>query len=150
MSRCIYHRIFILPEFNTVQKFNTSPAYYLKELAMKNKNWIYNIAHKLGFKKKPRRKNKTENRKRNALGFESLEAKSMLTAVGFSSELGLLQLTADAGEANVVEVSNPSADSLQILVGNGDEITLQDDADLNADFVLSTTNTVNDLSLIHI
>ncbi len=150
MSRCIYHRIFILPEFNTVQKFNTSPAYYLKELAMKNKNWIYNIAHKLGFKKKPRRKNKTENRKRNALGFESLEAKSMLTAVGFSSELGLLQLTADAGEANVVEVSNPSADSLQILVGNGDEITLQDDADLNADFVLSTTNTVNDTLTIDV
>ncbi len=87
---------------------------------------------------------KRRQRSASNLSFEKLEARNLLAAVSFDGGPGLLEFTADVGEVDVVEVSTPAADSLQILVGNGDEISLQGDAAANANFVLSTTSTVND------
>ncbi len=84
------------------------------------------------------------------LSFEKLEERNLLASVSFDSGASLLEFTADAGEADIVEVSSPATDSLQILVSNGDEIALQGDATGNADFALSTTNTVNDTLTIDV
>ena len=68
---------------------------------------------------------------------ELLEARTMLATIGFDSGSGLLTFAADAGVADIVSVSSPQEDILQIQVGNGEAITLEGDAVGNPDFQLS-------------
>jgi len=80
------------------------------------------------------------------LSFNSLEPRNLLAAVSFDSGTGLLAFTADAGQADVVDVSVDAVANffLNIEVGAGDSIVLQGDAVGNADFVLSTDTTTDD------
>ena len=68
----------------------------------------------------------------------------MLASVSFDAGAEFLTFQADAGEVDVVSVSSPTADTLQIQVAGGDEIALGGDAVGNAAFTLSQTSTVND------
>ncbi len=76
---------------------------------------------------------------------EALEDRRLLAVVGYTAGTDALTFTADAGEVdNVQIVGSTGANTLTITVGNGDAITLADDAVANANFVLSTTVTAND------
>ena len=68
----------------------------------------------------------------------------MLATVGFDSGSGLLTFTADAGEADIVAVSSPSQDILQIQLGNDEAIVLQGDAIGNPGFQLSQSAAADD------
>ncbi len=108
---------------------------------MKNVTWISNIK-KMIIGAPSRR-----SRRRFSAGplrIESLEPRCLLASVSFNAGAELLTFQAEAGEADVVSVSAPSADTLQIQVGGGDEIVLGGDAVGNAGFELSQTTTAND------
>ena len=113
---------------------------------MKNLQWWHSFAKPFG--KSSCRSTTAENRQSNALSadlnYEHLESRELLAVVGFADGSGQLTFTSDLGEADIVDVSSPAADTLQIVVGNGDEIALAGDAVANPDFVLSQTNTLND------
>lgn len=81
---------------------------------------------------------------RTKLSCEQLESRQLLAVVGFESGLGLLTFTAGAGLVDTVTVSQPDATTVQILVGNGDAISLVGDATGNAAFQLSQTSVPND------
>ena len=74
----------------------------------------------------------------------------MLASISFDSGTGFLTFDADGGEADIVSVSSPGVNSLQIQVGNGDSIQLQDDAVGNTDFLLSQNDTVDDTLTINV
>ena len=101
-------------------------------------------------RKKNVKKNRSINSLRRNFGLESLESRDMLTTVGFDFGTEQLTFTADGGEVDTVEVSAPDANTLQIVVGNGDEIVLQGDAAGNANFQLSQTNTPNDTLQVNV
>src|SRR2546423_874901 len=75
---------------------------------------------------------------------EVLEDRTAPAVVTYTQSTGLLDFTADAGETDNVAVTAPAANQVQIVVGNGDSITLAGDALANPDFVLSTTTNPND------
>ena len=83
------------------------------------------------------RKRRKRTRPLNEQRMELLEARNMLATIGFDAGSGLLTFEADAGVADIVSVSSPSQDVLQIQVGNGESITLAGDAVGNPDFQLS-------------
>jgi len=56
----------------------------------------------------------------------------------------VLSFNADAGEVDVVSVSGPTEDTLQIQVGGGDSIELTGDTADNSAFVLSQSQSAND------
>ena len=97
---------------------------------------------------KPSRRRR--RRPNNSLQIAELESRQLLASVSFDASAGLLSFDADAGQADVVSVSAPTATSIQIQVGNGDSIALQDDALNNSDFVLSTTVVANDTLTIDV
>lgn len=109
---------------------------------MNNYTWLLRIKESLTGK--PHEKKRRRTRSPHSLTFEKLEDKNLLATVSFDAGSSLLEFQADAGEADIVTVSAPSADTLQIQVGGGDEIALADDAVGNADFTLSQTVTAND------
>ncbi len=82
--------------------------------------------------------------KANGLTIASLEQRNLLASVSFDAGAGVISFTADAGQADIVSVSSPATDSLQIQVGAGDSLVLQGDAGGNADFVLGQTTTADD------
>lgn len=114
---------------------------------MKNKKWLSNIAKSVVGT--PSR-NARRRHRQSALTTGSLEPRNLLASVSFDSGAGLLQFEADAAQADVVSVSAPSATSLQIQVGNGDSIVLQDDAVANVDFVLSQTVVADDTLTVNV
>ena len=114
---------------------------------MKKPHWISNI--KKSLVGTPSRKHRRRKRKSVAT-FESLESRKLLASVSFDAGVGALSFTADSGQADIVSVSAPTTTSLQIQVGNGDSISLQDDASGNAAFALSQTNVQNDTLLIDV
>jgi hypothetical protein len=73
-----------------------------------------------------------------------LEDRMVPAVVSYTTASGALTFTGDAGEADIVSVSAPAANQVQIRVGNGDAITLAADAAANANFVLSSSVTPND------
>ncbi|MDB5392004.1 MAG: hypothetical protein JWM11_7650, partial [Planctomycetaceae bacterium] len=80
---------------------------------------------------------------------EALEERLVLTTINYTASTDLLRFTADAGDNDNVQVTQPSASSLRIQVGNADVIALSGDALANPDFVLSTTTTLNDTLTIN-
>jgi hypothetical protein len=64
--------------------------------------------------------------------------------VSYLAASGNLTFTADPGEADIVSVSVPVANKVQIRVGNDDAIALTGDAVANANFVLSSFSAPND------
>ena len=114
---------------------------------MKKPNWISNV--KKSLVGTPSRKHRRRKRK-SVSTFESLESRKLLASVSFDAGVGALSFTADSGQADIVSVSSPTATSLQIQVGNGNSISLQDDASGNAAFALSQTNVQNDTLLIDV
>lgn len=75
---------------------------------------------------------------------EALEERVVLTTINYTASTDLLRFTADAGDNDTVQVSQPAANTFRIQVGNSDVIALSGDAVANPDFVLSTTVTPND------
>ena len=114
---------------------------------MKNLCWISKIKKSISVTPSRGRR----RRHRRAIStFESLEARNLLASVSFNAGDGSLAFVADAGQADVVDVSAPTATSLQIQVGNGDSISLLGDAAGDAAFVLSQTNVANDTLTIDV
>lgn len=113
---------------------------------MKNLQWISTIKTTFAafLDGKPKRLKRRKSETSVSLSCEHLESRQLLAVVGFDAGLGQLTFTADAGEVDIVTISESSPDTLQILVENGDAISLQGDAAANADFQLSTTNVAND------
>ena len=108
---------------------------------MKNTRWISNFKQSLV--QSPSRKTRRKSRA-NRLAVNELEQRNLLASVSFDSAVGTVSFSADAEQADIVSVSAPTADSLQIQVGAGDAIALQDDASGNAGFVLSQTVVADD------
>ena len=108
---------------------------------MKKLHWIANI--KSSFVCTPSRKHRRRQR-RVVSTFESLEARNLLASVSFDTGNGSLSFDSDVGQIDAVTVSAPTATSLQIEVGNGDSISLLDDASGNAAFALSQTSVADD------
>ena len=108
---------------------------------MKSLQWLESL---FGFAFSRENRRSRRRPKRYDLVTESLEARNLLASVSFDAGLSQLDFQADAGEVDIVSVSSPAADVLQIQVGNGDSITLAGDAVGNADFVLSQTSVAND------
>ncbi len=117
---------------------------------MRKLHWLNSI--KNSFVRPVSRSFKRQSRRDDSAGasysFEKLEDRNLLAGISFISALGLLAVEADAGDADIIDVSSPTADSLRIQVGNGDAITLADDAVANGDFVLSQTVVANDTLVI--
>ena len=108
---------------------------------MKKIEWISSLRQSII----PSRSRKTRRANRsNGLEVTSLEPRNLLASVSFDASAGIVAFTADAGQADVVTVSSPAAETLQIQVGAGDSLLLQDDAIGNADFVLGQTVVAND------
>jgi hypothetical protein len=80
---------------------------------------------------------------------ETLEERLVLTTINYTASTDLLKFTADAGDNDNVQVTQPTAASFKIVVGNSDVIALGGDAVANPDFVLSTTTTLNDTLTIN-
>ncbi|MDB4778092.1 calcium-binding protein [bacterium] len=116
---------------------------------MKLRSWISSLTNLIQPYQNVAQK-RQHKRKCNGLLIEELEPRNLLATIGFDSGTGLLALTADAGEVDQVIVSSPSADTLQIQVGNGDSITLSGDAASNPNFVLSQAVVANDTLRIDI
>ena len=114
---------------------------------MKNQSWISKIKKAISVAPSRKRRRRL---KRTTSTFESLEARNLLASVSFDANVGSLAFVADAGQADIVDVSAPTATSLQIQVGNGDSISLLGDAAGNAAFVLSQTNVADDTLTIDI
>ncbi len=114
---------------------------------MKNYNWISRISRTVVWKKnrKFRRRTRTQ-----LLMIESLEQRNLLASVTFNSittgiqDGGQVFFQADDGDLDVVSLSAPTANSLQIQVGGGDSIVLEGDAVGNSNFVLSQSQSAND------
>ncbi len=122
---------------------------------MKNYNWISKVnqivvGNKNGnLRRRPRKQ---------FLMFAALEQRNLLASVSFDSDFfnnfdgngtaGQLSFQADAGDLDVVTLSAPTANSLQIQVGGGDAIVLLADAIGNSNFTLSQTQVANDTLLI--
>ena len=106
---------------------------------MKSYQWLSKFSQST-FGKKSR--NKRRRIRRRALAIESLEPRNLLATVSFDGRF--LDFQADAGQADVVSVSETPDGALQIQVGGGDSIVLQDDAVGNPDFVLSQSVVAND------
>ncbi|HTK77884.1 MAG TPA: PEP-CTERM sorting domain-containing protein, partial [Gemmataceae bacterium] len=73
------------------------------------------------------------------LALSRLEDRLPPAVVSYTSSSGALTFTADPGDADVVSVLAPTANQIQIRVGNGDAIVLSGDAVANASFVLSSS-----------
>ncbi|MFK7770351.1 MAG: calcium-binding protein, partial [Mariniblastus sp.] len=114
---------------------------------MKNLNWISKVRKSLVGT--PSR-NLRRRHRRTVSTFESLEPRNLLASISFDAGVGSLSFVADAGQADAVTVSAPTATSLRIQVGNGDSISLQDDASGNAAFVLSATSVADDTLTIDV
>jgi len=93
---------------------------------MKNQTWL-NKVHQL-ITVKPSRKHRRRRKAQSGLQFETLEAKNLLASVSFDASAEVLTFQADAGQVDIVAVSAPTADTLQIQVGGGDQIVLAGDA----------------------
>ena len=113
---------------------------------MKKLHWISKIKNSLNVA--PSRK--TRRKRRSSVSFESLEARNLLASVSFDAGDGSLSFAADSGQADIVQVSAPTATSLQIQVGNGDSIELLNDAAEDSAFVLSQTSVANDTLTIDV
>ncbi len=112
---------------------------------MKSTFWLKSLSRKFGSKQQQQRsKSRSSARSKKGLTYEALESRQLLAVVGFESGVGVLTFEADTGQVDVVTVSQPDATTLQVLVGNGDSISLIDDAIGNAAFSLSQTNVPND------
>ena len=119
---------------------------------MKNCQWLSKVSQSM-FGKKTR--NTRRRIRKRALAIESLEQRNLLATVSFDAGFfdssnggatGLLSFQADAGEADVVTVTNVTAGPgfFSIQVGAGDSIVLEGDALENADFVISQTVLADD------
>ena len=108
---------------------------------MNKRHWFASLQQLFTVKQSRRTRRKYRSQ---VLSIEKLEKRNLLAAVSFDAGSGLLSFTADAGQADIVTVSSPAEDVLQIQVGNGDSITLADDADGNTDFTLSQTAVADD------
>jgi Ca2+-binding RTX toxin-like protein len=108
---------------------------------MKKIQWISSLRQSLvpSRSRKARRANRA-----NGLEITSLEPRNLLASVSFDASSGVVSFEADAGQADVVTVSSPAAETLQIQVGAGDSFVLQGDAAANADFVLSQSTIADD------
>ena len=96
-------------------------------------------------KQREARRRKVANLASRAPHLETLEDRRLLAVVSYDAASDALTFTADAGDADdVTIVGDNFANTLQILVGNGDAITLAGDANAGNGFVLSTTVTAND------
>jgi len=92
---------------------------------MKKMTWVANIKNAIFGTPTRRTRRKSSN---GQLTFKSLETRNMLASVSFDAGAEFLTFQADAGEVDVVSVSSPTADTLQIQVAGGDEIALGGDA----------------------
>ena len=108
---------------------------------MKNTQWVSKIIRSLVPAKSRRRR---RINRASGLTIASLEQRNLLASVSFDAGAGLISFTADAGQADIVDVSSPAADTLQIQVGAGDSLVLQGDASENAAFSLSQTTVADD------
>ena len=108
---------------------------------MNKRHWFASLQQLFTVKQSRRTRRKYRSQ---VLSIAKLEKRNLLAAVSFDAGSGLLSFTADAGQADIVTVSSPAEDVLQIQVGNGDSITLADDADGNTDFTLSQTAVADD------
>ena len=113
--------------------------------------WLQSIGYRL----RTRNRRKTtqiesqRTRRPSPALVETLEDRTLLSTISYSSSSDVLTYTADASEADDVTVSATSAAELVIRVGNSDSITLTGDASGNADFVLSQTVTADDTLTIN-
>lgn len=80
---------------------------------------------------------------------ETLEERTLLSAVSFDALNGQLSFVGTAGVNDNLEVTSPDADTLQFRALGGDAIVLQSDALNSVGFVLSTTNVANDTLTIN-
>ena len=83
--------------------------------------------------------------RRVAADISVLETRSLLSAVTFQA--GVITLTGDGVENDVITVTSPNADTLRIEVGNADTITLGDGASGNVNFVSSAGDTVLEINV---
>ena len=114
---------------------------------MKNYHWISSFRKSI-FRKKTR--NLRRRIRKQALTIESLESRNLLASLSFNTNpvgdlmFGSVLFVADDGEADIVTVSAPTLDSLQIQVGAGDSIVLDGDAATDPNLTLSQTVVADD------
>lgn len=123
---------------------------------MKNYNWISKISHTVVGKKNRKFRRRT---RRQSLMFQSLEQRNLLASVSFNAFVsppdvliegaGPLFFEADPGDSDIVSLSAPAANTLQIQVGGGDSIVLHGDAVGRSEFVLSQSEFPNDTLTIN-
>ena len=117
---------------------------------MKKHNWISKISQSVVGKKNRKFRRRT---RKQSLTIQSLEQRNLLASVSFdagffngdaaANGLGLVTFVADDGQSDAVTVSSPSANTIQIQVGNGDAISLQGNATGNSNFVQTANDTVS-------
>ena len=114
---------------------------------MKNYHWISKFRQSIAGTKT---RNFRRRIRKQALAIESLEQRNLLASVSLSSGtaggqlFGVVSFVADIEQADIVTLSAPTPDSVQILVGAGDSIVLDSEAATNPNFVLSQTVVAND------
>ena len=87
-----------------------------------------------------KRKPSANSSKRFTTQLEVCESRTLLSAVSFNG--GTLEFSADAGDADEITISAPSPSTLQFVVGNGDSIALAPAIAADANFTLSSGDTV--------
>ena len=132
-----------------VATFETHPVILSNQRSkMKKRTWLSslkNFVNGTGSRKVRRRYHKSNN-----LQFDSLEARNLLATVSFDAGTEALTFQSDVGVADIVTVSAPDVDTLQIQVGGGEAISLSGDAVGNSDFVLSQSVNVDDTLQINV
>ena len=115
---------------------------------MKNTRWISNLKQSLvpSTTRKTRRKRRTTN----CLAISELEQRNLLAAVSFDAGAGSVSFLADADQTDIVSLSAPTANSLQIQVGAGDSLVLEGNAVGNSAFVLSQNVVADDTLTINL
>ena len=115
--------------------------------ALKNYHWISKFRRSIVGTKT---RNFRRRIRRQALTIESLEQRNLLASISLTSStfgeqtFGSVSFVADDGQADIVTLSAPTPDSVQILVGAGDSIVLGEEAATNPNLVLSQTVVAND------
>lgn len=110
---------------------------------MKNKTWIEIVKEQIAQAAPSGKPRHRQSQCPQGFDFTTLESRQLLATVAYTAATEALVFTADVGQADVVSVSSPAQDQLQLQL-TGDSFALSGDAVANGDFVLSQTNTSND------
>ena len=115
---------------------------------LKNVHWISKFRQSIVGTKT---RNLRRRIRKQALTIESLEQRNLLASISLELTptdpqrfFGIVTFVADDDQTDIVTLSAPTSDSIQILVGEGDSFVLDDEAATTTNFVLSQTVVPND------